>query len=112
MPSSWPGARLPHVWLQPGEISVHDRIADGFTLLRLGRNKADVSGLQQAFSAIGAPFSALDIDSEAAQRVYGFDYILVRPDLHVVWRGDGLPKHPDKTRPRCDWTLERPADRQ
>jgi hypothetical protein len=37
----------------------------------------------------------LDIDSEAARHVYGFDYLLVRPDLHVVWRGDALPKDPD-----------------
>ena len=96
VPTSWPGARLPHVWLEPGEISVHDRIADGFTLLRLGRNKVDASGLRRAFSAIGAPFSALDIDSEEARRVYGFDYLLVRPDLHVVWRGDTLPKDLDK----------------
>ncbi len=94
-PTSWPGARLPHVWLELGEISVHDRIADGFTLLRLGRNKVDASGLRRAFSAIGAPFSALDIDSEEARRVYGFDYLLVRPDLHVVWRGDRLPKDLD-----------------
>jgi 2-polyprenyl-6-methoxyphenol hydroxylase-like FAD-dependent oxidoreductase len=95
-PTSWPGSRLPHVWLEPGVISVHDRIADGFTLLRLGRNKADVSGLQRSFSAIGAPFSALDVDCEAARRVYGYDYLLVRPDLHVVWRGHALPKDPDR----------------
>jgi hypothetical protein len=96
VPTSWPGARLPHVWLVPGETSVHDRIADGFTLLRLGRNREDASGLQKAFSAIGAPFSVLDINSEAARCVYGFDYFLVRPDLHVVWRGDALPKDPNK----------------
>jgi len=87
---------LPHVWLVPGETSVHDRIADGFTLLRLGRNREDALGLQKAFSAIGAPFSVLDINSEAARCVYGFDYLLVRPDLHVVWRSDALPKDPDK----------------
>jgi hypothetical protein len=96
VPTSWPGARLPHVWLVPGETSVHDRIADGFTLLRLGQNKADASALLKAFSAFGAPLSVLDIDSEAARSVYGFDYLLVRPDLHVVWRGDTLPKDPDK----------------
>jgi FAD binding domain len=94
--TSWPGSRLPHVWLEPGQISVHDRIADGFTLLRVGRNKVEVSGLQRSFSAIGAPFSALDVDCEAARRVYGFDYLLVRPDLHVVWRGDALPKDLDR----------------
>jgi hypothetical protein len=93
-PTSWPGARLPHVWLKPGEISVHDRIKDGYTLLRLGKNRADVSGLQSAFGEIGAPFSVLDIDDETPGRVYGFKNLLVRPDLHVVWRGNALPNNP------------------
>ncbi|MFL5090644.1 MAG: FAD-dependent monooxygenase, partial [Xanthobacteraceae bacterium] len=48
-PTSWPGARLPHVWIEPGKLSVHDRIGDGYTLLRLGAEKADAAGLQQAF---------------------------------------------------------------
>lgn len=94
VPTTWPGARLPHVWLKAGEISVHDRIADGFTLLRLGRNKDDAAGLRAAFAAIGAPLSTLDIDSEAVRDAYEVDYLLVRPDLHVAWRGDALPKDP------------------
>jgi 2-polyprenyl-6-methoxyphenol hydroxylase-like FAD-dependent oxidoreductase len=96
VPTSWPGTRLPHVWLDPGKISVHDRIGDGFTLLRLGRNKIDASALQKAFRGIGAPFAVLDIDNDAALRVYGFDYLLVRPDLHVAWRDDALPEEPDR----------------
>ena len=95
-PTSWPGARLPHVWIKPGEVSVHDRIGDGYTLLRLGADKGDASGLQKAFSMIGAPLALLDLDSDAARSVYGFDYLLVRPDLHVVWRGNALPKNPDQ----------------
>jgi len=96
VPTSWPGARLPHVWLKPGETSVHDRIGDGFTLLRLGRNKDDAARLRAAFDAIGAPFSTLDLDREAVRRTYEADYLLVRPDLHVAWRGDALPKDPDR----------------
>ena len=95
-PTTWPGARLPHVWLEAGKISVHDQIGDGFTLLRLGGNKDNPDPLAKAFAGIGAPFSILDIDSAAARRVYGFDYLIVRPDLHVVWRGDALPNQPDK----------------
>src|SRR3954452_19919686 len=86
-PTSWPGARLPRVWIEPGKLSVHDRIKEGYTLLRFSRS-GDASGLRKAFNAIGAPFSVLDLDGEAARRVYGFDYLLVRPDLHVVWRGN------------------------
>jgi 2-polyprenyl-6-methoxyphenol hydroxylase-like FAD-dependent oxidoreductase len=95
-PTSWPGARLPHVWIEPGKLSVHDRIGDGYTLLRLGAEKADAAGLQKAFSAMGAPLAVLDLDSEAPRRVYGFDYLLLRPDLHVAWRGNALPQGPDK----------------
>jgi 2-polyprenyl-6-methoxyphenol hydroxylase-like FAD-dependent oxidoreductase len=95
-PTSWPGVRLPHVWLQPGKVSVHDRIGNGYTLLRLGRGKVDVSGLQDAFKRIGAPLAVLDLDEEAPRRVYGFDYLLIRPDLHVAWRGHALPSNPDE----------------
>jgi len=95
-PTSWPGARLPHVWLEPGKVSVHDRIGDGFTLLRLGTRPDDAAAVAKAFAAIGAPFAVLDIDSDTARRVYGFDYLIVRPDLHVAWRGNALPSHPRK----------------
>jgi 2-polyprenyl-6-methoxyphenol hydroxylase-like FAD-dependent oxidoreductase len=95
-PTTWPGARLPHVWLEPGKVSVHDRIKDGYTLLRLGQTKADASPLQQAFETTGAPFNVLDLTEDAPRAVYGYDYILVRPDLHVVWRGNALPDDPRK----------------
>jgi 2-polyprenyl-6-methoxyphenol hydroxylase-like FAD-dependent oxidoreductase len=92
-PTSWPGARLPHVWIEPGKVSVHDRAPnDAYTLLRTGAQKADASALAQAFAAIGAPFQVLDVEPGDARAVYGFDYLLVRPDLHVVWRGDALPQ--------------------
>lgn len=95
-PTSWPGARLPHVWLEPGKVSVHDRIGDGFTLLRLGSTGADAAALANAFAAVGAPFAVLDVDNARARAVYGFDYLIVRPDLHVVWRGNALPERPDQ----------------
>ncbi len=93
-PTSWPGARLPHVWIEPGRVSVHDRIPDGYTLLRTGGDKADASPLAKAFAGIGAPFHVLDLEATNARAVYGFDYLLVRPDLHVVWRGNALPADP------------------
>ena len=95
-PTSWPGARLPHVWLDPGKVSVHDLIGDGFTLLRLGESRGDAPALAKAFAGIGAPFSVLDINSDAARRTYGVGYLVVRPDLHVAWRGDALPDQPIK----------------
>jgi len=87
VPTTWPGARLPHVWLEDG-TALHDRIGDGYTLLRLGRTSADTSCLERAMRATGAPFAALTIDDEAPRQVYGYDLLLLRPDLHVVWRGN------------------------
>jgi hypothetical protein len=46
--------------------------------------------------------------------VYGYDYLLVRPDLHVAWRGNRMPEQaedlartitghaPNPTRPTKD----------
>jgi 2-polyprenyl-6-methoxyphenol hydroxylase-like FAD-dependent oxidoreductase len=95
VPTTWPGARLPHVWLHEGR-SVHDAIGDGYTLLRLGRSNADTSGVEQAMQARHAPVDVLTIDGGAARDVYGFDLILVRPDLHVVWRGNSPPSDPEQ----------------
>jgi 2-polyprenyl-6-methoxyphenol hydroxylase-like FAD-dependent oxidoreductase len=92
-PTTWPGARLPHVWLANGE-AVHDRLGDGFTLLRMGACRS-TSDLERAITRLGAPFSICDLDDPAVRRVYGCDLILVRPDLHVVWRGDRAPTEPD-----------------
>ena len=95
VPTTWPGARLPHVWIKAGE-PVHDRIGDGYTLLRLGSASADAEPLARAFAAIGAPFEVLDIREGTAREVYGFDYLLLRPDLHVVWRGNSPPDDPER----------------
>ncbi|TCR87697.1 FAD-dependent monooxygenase [Rhizobium sp. BK376] len=91
VPTTWPGARLPHVWLAPGE-PVQDRIKSGYTLLRLGNTQADTSGIEKAFRSIGAPFDVLDIASEQARQVYSHDLLLLRPDMHVVWRGNQAPE--------------------
>ncbi len=89
VPTTWPGARLPHLWLADGS-ALQDRIGDGYTLLRLTGGRADAAGLAQAFAAHGAPFTVLDIDEAHPRDIYGYDLLLLRPDLHVVWRGNRL----------------------
>jgi 2-polyprenyl-6-methoxyphenol hydroxylase-like FAD-dependent oxidoreductase len=86
-PTTWPGARLPHVWLDDG-TPIQDRCGDGYTLLRLGRTSADTDGLAHAIRARGAPLTVLDIPDAAARDLYQHDIILLRPDLHIVWRGN------------------------
>ncbi len=97
VPTTWPGARLPHVWLRDGG-AMQDRIGYGYgyTLLRLGGARADAAPLQRAFAALGAPLQVLDISDERARDVYGYDLLLLRPDMHIVWRGNDAPQAPDR----------------
>jgi 2-polyprenyl-6-methoxyphenol hydroxylase-like FAD-dependent oxidoreductase len=90
-PTTWPGARLPHVWLDDG-TPMQDRIGDGYTILKLGRTKADASALERAIRSRGAPVTVLDAPDRIARDIYGYDLILLRPDLHVVWRGNAAPE--------------------
>ena len=94
LPTTVPGVRLPHVWLADG-TSVHDHLGDGFTLLRLDGTAEDTVRLESAMRALGAPLNVLDISDPVVRKVYERDLILVRPDLHVVWRGDSAPSDPD-----------------
>jgi 2-polyprenyl-6-methoxyphenol hydroxylase-like FAD-dependent oxidoreductase len=91
-PSTWPGVRLPHTWLGDG-TAMQDRIGYdlGFTLLRLGKSRADVSVLERAFARHRAPFRVLDIPDDEPRAVYGYDLILLRPDMHIAWRGNRPP---------------------
>jgi 2-polyprenyl-6-methoxyphenol hydroxylase-like FAD-dependent oxidoreductase len=91
VPSTWPGARLPHVWLDEG-IALHDRIPDGYAIVKLGRTTVDVSGLKRAIQSYGAPVTVLEIPDRVPREVYGYDLLLLRPDLHVVWRGNAPPE--------------------
>ena len=94
-PATWPGARLPHVWLDDG-TAMQDRIGygPGYTLLRLGGSAAEAEGLTRAFAALGASLQVLDIPDQRPREIYGYDLLLLRPDLHVAWRGNRTPEQP------------------
>ncbi|MFZ0987634.1 MAG: FAD-dependent monooxygenase, partial [Xanthobacteraceae bacterium] len=92
-PTTWPGARLPHVWLADG-TPMQDRIPDGYTILRLGGAKADAHGLQSALRDRGAPVTVIEAGDPRVREIYERDLVLLRPDLHVVWRGNAAPEDP------------------
>jgi len=95
VPTTWPGARLPHVWLSDG-AALHDRLGPGYSLLRLGGARADTSSLEKSFREIHAPLEVLDVAGERARDIYQYDLLLVRPDLHVAWRGNQPPHNAAK----------------
>jgi 2-polyprenyl-6-methoxyphenol hydroxylase-like FAD-dependent oxidoreductase len=91
-PSAWPGAHLPHWWLGDRE-ALYDRLGRGFALIDTGREETPAAALAEAFAALGAPFEIVRT-GEAARTVLERRFVLVRPDLHVVWRGEALPDRP------------------
>lgn len=86
-PSTVPGCRVPHAYLEDGR-SLLDALGPDFTLLHCGR-KADIDGFAGAAARIGLPLKLVPLD-RAGQ--YDRRLILVRPDGHVAWRGDAEPQ--------------------
>jgi 2-polyprenyl-6-methoxyphenol hydroxylase-like FAD-dependent oxidoreductase len=93
VPTAWPGTRLPHAWLSDGS-ALHDRLGAGFTLLRLGGKNIDCTTFADAIRTIGAPLEVTDIADPFVRDLYDRDLILIRPDLHVAWRGNQAPTDP------------------
>jgi 2-polyprenyl-6-methoxyphenol hydroxylase-like FAD-dependent oxidoreductase len=88
-PSVQPGSRLPHVWLKDGQ-AISDRLGQGFTILSL-RGKPAPSALVHAFAERRAPIDSLVLDEPRIADLYQADFLLLRPDLHIVWRGTAAP---------------------
>ena len=49
--------------------------------------------MQPAAKAAGQQ-TGTDVPDDAPRQVYGHDLLLLRPDLHVVWRGNQPPEDP------------------
>jgi hypothetical protein len=91
-PKALPGARIPHMWLDDGR-ALQDILGDDYTLLDL-KGDADTTAIEAAFRARGAPLAVIRRDEPRVRGVYGASVFLLRPDLHIVWRGDGAPTDP------------------
>ncbi len=87
-PSTWPGARLPHVFLADG-AAIHDKLGLYFTLVAL--DDVDSSAIETAARTLGIPLSVLRLGRPDLKAIYARNLLLVRPDQHIAWRGDRLP---------------------
>ncbi|MEP1353657.1 MAG: FAD-dependent monooxygenase [Tateyamaria sp.] len=102
-PTTWPGARLPHVWLYDGHGAKHstlDLTKGGFALLTglSGQAWADAAvkvaeqlGIKLSAYVIGPRQTLVDHtgDWARAREIGDGGCVLVRPDHHVAWRSDG-----------------------
>jgi len=93
-PTSVPGGRAPHLWLDDG-ASLYDRFGFGFTLLDTGERAAqDAASLAAAIARAGLPLTLLSLPVAQARELYPRRFTLVRPDQIVAWRGDSLADEP------------------
>lgn len=92
VPSSVPGCRAPHLWLEGGG-SLYDKLGCGYTLLRF-KPEVDVLDLTREAIACGIRLKVLDIPQLAVtdEAIYRHALVIVRQDQHVVWQGNKLPE--------------------
>jgi 2-polyprenyl-6-methoxyphenol hydroxylase-like FAD-dependent oxidoreductase len=91
VPSTSGGARLPHLWRHDGS-ALHDALGAGYTLLVPAPRDVDTAALETAMQRFGAPLRTLRLNEPQWGPAYRHRLVLVRPDLHVAWSGDALPR--------------------
>jgi hypothetical protein len=102
MPTTWPGARLPHVFLTDGS-ALYDHLGVDFTLLAIGG--VDCGGFADAAARAGIPLKIVPLPAERSLELLERRLLLVRPDHHVAWRGNDAPG-------ACREVLERVTGRE
>ena len=91
-PSTVPGCRVPHIWLNDGR-SLYDALGPDYTLLRFDA-AIDVSDLMSEAARARVPIKLLDVTSSESAGIYDRSLVLARPDQHVAWRGNRSSKNP------------------
>jgi FAD-dependent monooxygenase len=90
IPSSWPGGRPPHLFLSDGR-AIFDTLGREWTLLVFSSQEVGQGLMAQVADAMSAPLVQVDLSQEDHAKVlYERTLVLIRPDHHVAWRGDGL----------------------
>lgn len=87
-PSTVPGCRLPHFTID--DVSILDRIGPSYTLICFDAD-LDVTSLTES----GLPIEVINT-TRPNHPAFRHTLILVRSDLHIVWRGNDLPARADR----------------
>jgi FAD-dependent monooxygenase len=92
IPSTWPGARAPHVFLKDGTTSIFDLFGSGpeFTLADFTTEGDYIQKFQPELAAAKIPCKLVHLPNEPhVRKIWERDAVLVRPDDHVAWRSNG-----------------------
>lgn len=86
------GHRAPHFRLADGS-SLYDRLGAWHTLISFDTD-APTAQLTDAAVLRRVPLTILRLDDPQGRALYGADFVLVRPDQQIAWRGNRLPDDP------------------
>ena len=106
--TTWPGARVPHVWVEQAGVrrSTIDLVGKGRFTLFTGIGGEAWRAAAAAIAARGVPLEVISIGPAGcdAQDVYGDWFrdsevdedgcVIVRPDMHVGWRAHAMVRDP------------------
>lgn len=85
-PSTEPGGRLPHRWLN-GERSLYDLLGFEWTVLAPTDVEAEAERLAEAGRAAGLAVTVLPLGADDVGDLLADGLLLVRPDQVIAWRG-------------------------
>lgn len=86
-PSTWPGARAPHVFLSDGTTPIFDLYGPDFTLVDFSPDGRASQEFVVVASTLRIPITRLHLPEEThCREVWERDVVLVRPDGFVSWR--------------------------
>jgi 2,4-dichlorophenol 6-monooxygenase len=122
-PTTWPGARLPHVWLERDgkKVSTLDVVGKGrFSLLTgiageawvaAAAEAARVCGVDVVAHVIGPGRDLIDIYGDWAEvrEVAERGCVLVRPDAHIAWRTNDADQATDRLMATIRQILDQPG---
>ena len=89
VPSTWPGARAPHVYLKDGKTSIFEHFGTGqeYTLVDFTRTGQYIPSFREVAARLDVPVKILHLPNEHhVHQVWERDAVLVRPDDQVAWR--------------------------
>lgn len=93
VPTARPGRRAPHAWISSGRSTL-DLFGGPFVLLRFGSDAPDADAIRDAAAKRGFPLEIVDLVDTEIATLYEKRFVLVRPDGHVAWRDDEVPRDP------------------
>ena len=94
LPSTTPGCRAPHAWVEVGghRVSTLDLVEDGFALVHTGTHSPVLAEAETIARDRGIPLRGFACPELARVPAYGLEaggMVLIRPDGHVGWRAAG-----------------------